>query len=63
MSSAEPLSQDYDDYDGLWVAIRDGRLVASAADEQTLRRTLAVRDGDLLVPIGPPAAGFYMINV
>jgi hypothetical protein len=63
MSPAHPLSQDLDDYDGVWVAVRDGLVVTSAVDEQTLRRDPAVHEGDLLFPIGAPAAGFYMINV
>jgi len=57
------LSQELDAYDGRWVAVRDGRVVAHAADEESLRADGAVRDGDLLFPVGDPPSGFYLINV
>jgi hypothetical protein len=57
------LSQNLDDYDGCWVAVRNGEVVAHAEDEETLRADPAVRDGDLLYPIGDPPSGFYLINV
>ena len=57
------LSQNLDDYDGRWVAVRDGEVVAHAEDEERLRADPAVRDGDLLYPIGDPPSGFYLINV
>ena len=60
---SEPLSQNLDDYDGRWVAVRDGQVVAHAGDEESLRADEAVRDGDLLFPIGDPPSGFYLINV
>jgi len=63
MSMAPQLSQNLDDYDGRWVAVRDGQVVAHAADEESLRTDVAVRDGDLLFPIGDPPSGFYLINV
>jgi len=64
MSTAhEQLSQDLDDYDGRWVAVRNGEVVAHAADEESLRRDEAVRETDLLYPIGDPPSGFYLINV
>jgi hypothetical protein len=44
-------------------AVRDGRVVAHAADEETLRADAAVRDGDDVYPVGDPATGFYMIGV
>lgn len=56
-------SQDLDDYDGRWVAMRDAAVVAHALDEESLRRHSAVRDGDLLFPIGDPPSGFYLIGV
>jgi hypothetical protein len=62
-STGEPLSQNLDDYDGQWVAVRDGTVVAHAPDEESLRSNAAVRDGDLLYPIGDPPSGFYLINV
>jgi hypothetical protein len=62
-SAATSMSQELDDYDGRWVAVRDGFVVAHAVDEDRLLRAPAVRAGDLLYPIGDPAQGFYMINV
>jgi uncharacterized protein DUF5678 len=63
MNAANHLSQELDDYDGRWVAVRDGAVVAHASDEETLRRAHVARDGDLCYPIGDPVTGFYMINV
>jgi hypothetical protein len=57
------MSPDLDRYDGRWVAVRDGRVVAHAEDEQALRADPAVRDGDDVYPIGDPPSGFCMINV
>ena len=61
--SAEPLSQNLDDYDGRWIAVRDGVIVAAGDDEESVRANGAVRDGDLVYPIGDPPSGFYLINV
>jgi lactoylglutathione lyase len=61
--AAEPLSQELDAYDGRWVAVRDGLVVAHAADEESLRADGAVRHGDQLFPVGDPPSGFYLINV
>ena len=61
--ATQPLSQELDDYDGRWVAVRDGVVVSHAADEDTLRGDPVCRDGDLCYPIGDPVTGFYMINV
>jgi hypothetical protein len=63
MSTTPELSQELDDYDGRWVAMRKGLVVAHAEDEQALRREPAMRRGDLVFPIGDPPTGFYMINV
>jgi hypothetical protein len=60
---AEPLSQNLDDYDGRWIAVRDGLIVAAGDDEESVRADGAVRDGDLVYPIGDPPSGFYLINV
>ena len=63
MSDAAELSQNLDDYDGRWVAVRDGKVVAHGDDEESLRADPAFRDGDLVYPIGDPPSGFYLINV
>jgi hypothetical protein len=59
----DPVSPNLDNYTGQWVAVRDRVVVAHADDEESLRKQAAVRDGDLLFPIGDPPSGFYLINV
>jgi hypothetical protein len=63
VSGVPELSQNLDDYDGRWVAVRDGKVVAHGDDEELLRDDPAVRDGDLVYPIGDPPSGFYLIHV
>jgi Family of unknown function (DUF5678) len=63
MSNATELSQELDHYDGRWVAVRNGIVVAHGPDEETLRADPSVRDDDLVYPIGDPPSGFYMIGV
>jgi Family of unknown function (DUF5678) len=63
VSETPELSQNLDDYDGRWVAVREGKVVAAGDDEETVRADPAVRDGDLVYPIGDPPSGFYLINV
>jgi hypothetical protein len=53
---------DLQHYDGQWVAVRDGRVVAAAVDEETLRADPAVQEGDDVYPIGDPPSGFYFIE-
>jgi hypothetical protein len=53
---------DLQHYDGKWVAVRDGVVVASADDEETLREDPAVQEGDDVYPIGDPPSGFYFIE-
>ena len=57
------MSDDLVEYDGKWVAMRDGRVVAHADDEETLRAHADVAESDLLFPVGGPPSGFYLINV
>jgi hypothetical protein len=57
------MSDDLGQYEGKWVAMRDGRVVAHADDEETLRAQVDVADTDLLFPVGEPPSGFYLINV
>jgi hypothetical protein len=51
---------DLQHYDGQWVAVRDGRVVASAANEEAVRADPAVREEDDVYPIGEPP--FYFIE-
>lgn len=57
------LSQELDHYEGRWVAMRKGVVIAHAPDEETLRADPSVRKDDHVFPIGDPPSGFYMINV
>jgi hypothetical protein len=57
------MTADLEAYDGKWVAVRDGEVVAHAPDEETLRADPAVQAGDDVYPVGDPPSGFYMINV
>jgi uncharacterized protein DUF5678 len=60
---AELDPHDLSNFDGEWVAVRDGKVVAHSPDEETLRADPNVRDGDDIYPVGDPPSGFYMINV
>lgn len=42
---------DLTDYEGAWVAVRDGRVVASSLDAVALRRNPAVDPDDMLIPV------------
>jgi hypothetical protein len=54
---------DLEAYEGKWVAMRDGIVVAAAEDEATVRGDAAVGETDLVFPVGEPPSGFYLINV
>jgi hypothetical protein len=56
-------AENLDPYDGSWVAMRAGRVVAHAADEPALRDHPDTRPEDLMFPVGHPVTGFYMLNV
>ena len=53
---------DLQHYEGQWVAVREGVVVASAPDEEALRADPAVQEGDDVYPIGDPPSGFYFIE-
>ena len=57
------MTTDLEDYDGRWVAMRDGVVVADAEDEEGVRGDEAVQTTDLVFPVGEPPSGFYLINV
>jgi Family of unknown function (DUF5678) len=57
------MSDDLEAYDGKWVALREGRVVAHAEDEETVRSHSHVQATDLVFPVGEPPSGFYLINV
>jgi hypothetical protein len=45
------IREDLSEYAGSWVAIRDGKLVASALDPVELRDMPDVRHDDMLIPV------------
>jgi lactam utilization protein B len=57
------MTEDLAAYDGKWVAMRDGRVVAHADEEEAVRAHADVRETDLVFSIGEPPSGFYLINV
>jgi Family of unknown function (DUF5678) len=58
-----PIADDLQPYDGKWVAMRAGKVIAHGADERAVREHPSVRHGDLLFPVGEPPSGFYLLNV
>jgi hypothetical protein len=52
---------DMTPYDGMWVAVRDGKVIAYAADEKHLRADPRVLATDAVFPIGDPPMG-YMVS-
>ena len=57
------MTEDLGPYEGGWVAMRDGKVVAAAADEDAVRSHADVTSTDLVFPVGEPPSGFYLINV
>ena len=57
------MTDDLDAYDGKWVAMRDGTVVAHGDDEESVRAHESVAQTDLVFPVGEPPSGFYLINV
>ena len=52
---------DLEHYDGRWVAMREGKVVAHAADMQSLQADPAVLPTDDVFPVGDPPSGFYTV--
>lgn len=58
-----PLPEgDLEHYEGQWVAVRGGAVVAHAAEYETLMADPAVEPGDDVFPIGEPPSGFYFVE-
>lgn len=53
--------EDLTPYAGSWVAIRDGKVVASALGAVELRDRPDVRDDDLLMPVPDGAKGVFVL--
>lgn len=55
------IREDLREYAGSWVAIRDGKVVASAIDPVELRDAPEVREDDLLMPVPDRPDGIYIM--
>jgi hypothetical protein len=53
---------DLEHFDGQWVAVRDGKLIAHAPDLEALQSNPAVLPTDDVFPVGDPPSGFYTVN-
>jgi Family of unknown function (DUF5678) len=62
MSEIEQGRLDLEPYDGKWVAVRNGRVVAAAPDEPRLRAHPDAAADDDMYPVGDPVTGFYTLN-
>ena len=58
----EPIVQDdLTPYRGSWVALREGKVIASAIDPIQLRDNDVVRDTDLLVLVPTNSEGTFLL--
>lgn len=57
----EIVTDDLTEYRGQWVAIRDGRIVASALEASELRANPNVTSEDLFLLVPTEAAGTYLL--
>jgi hypothetical protein len=55
-------ADDLEHYDGQWVAVRDGRVIAHGPDLAALQSNPAVLPTDDVFPVGDPPSGFYTVN-
>jgi hypothetical protein len=55
------IREDLSRYAGSWVAIRSGKVVASALDPVELRDMPEVRDDDVLMPVPDRTDGIYIL--
>lgn len=55
------IREDLTPYAGSWVAIRDGKVVASALDSVELRDKPDVHDDDVLMPVPDRTEGVYIL--
>lgn len=53
--------EDLTPYAGSWVAIRNGKVIASALDAVELRDNPEVRDDDFLMPVPDRASGVFVL--
>jgi hypothetical protein len=55
------IREDLTPYAGSWVAVRDGKVVASALDSVELRDMPEVHDDDVLMPVPDRTEGVYIL--
>jgi hypothetical protein len=55
------IDEDLAAYGGSWVAIRDGKVVASALDAVELRDKPEVLEDDVLMPVPDQTDGIYIL--
>ncbi|HUB75014.1 MAG TPA: DUF5678 domain-containing protein [Solirubrobacteraceae bacterium] len=55
------MLEDLTKYAGSWVAIRDGKVIASALDSVELRNKPGIEDTDLLMPVPDVASGAFVL--
>ena len=53
--------EDLTQYAGSWVAIRDGKVIASALDSVELRNNPDVHADDFLLPVPDKGAGTFLL--
>lgn len=53
--------EDLRPYAGMWVALRDGYVIASAEDSVTLRDDPVVDESDQLLPVPNPDSSIYVL--
>jgi hypothetical protein len=55
------VREDLTKYAGSWVAIRDGKVIASALDSVQLRDRPEVKDDDFLMPVPDAGAAAFVM--
>jgi hypothetical protein len=55
------VQEDLTPYSGSWVAIRDGKVVASALDSVELRDNPDVREDDFFMPVPDAASSIFVL--
>jgi hypothetical protein len=55
------IVEDLTPYAGSWVAIRDGKVIASALDSVELRNSPDVDEDDFLMPVPDKGSGTFFL--
>ena len=61
VSRQADIHEDLSPYAGSWVAIRNGKVMASALDPVELREKPEVDDDDVLLPVTDRTDGVYIL--